>query len=316
MNDLFYAELVNAQKQINKILAGDDYDEIVRITNILEDTMDLIQTIVIVMERASFLDAYMKIGDYTDKPSIGEMADIFQIYIDNVELACLKDNKEMCDEELYRLFTMKCVEKERDPVTMLSMLMAATACMAVKHKVFFDARVEKLLSMLPEDIRYAYEKEGRIKKLELIYEQGVIMNYETLRRGEILFPKKLPGYSLVKFVDESLNEMKTGEIAILAALLQDEDLVNVMEVISGNGRKKIMDSLEYEDTLRISKKVILFSFIIDGKKEGILQNDEIYTDLHEIVIPSIKKAIEKILIITDGKFKYQRVQMEETKNEH
>ena len=79
LNEVYYAELAKAQKQINEILKSDDYDEIVRITELLEDCVDLIQTISIVLERATLLYAYIIIGDYSDKASIGEMSDIFQI---------------------------------------------------------------------------------------------------------------------------------------------------------------------------------------------------------------------------------------------
>ena len=310
MNEIFYAELKNAQDHINKILLGDDYDEIVRITGILEDIMDLIQTIAIVLERATFLDAYMKNGDYTDKPSIGEIADIFQIYIDNVEIAMLQRDGEISDDEILKLFTAKCLEHKEDPVTMLSMLITTAACMSLKNKESFDIRYERLVTMLPEKILNAYEKE-RLSNLEQVLKTGVIMNYETLRKGELLFPKNVAGHSLVRFVDDTIYEMNRGEISIFAALLPEEDLVNVMGVISGRSRKKIMDSLDYEDTFRISRKVILYSFAVEGKKSGIMPDTELYSELQETVLPSVRKAIERIIVITDGKFKNVRVSNEE-----
>ena len=303
MNDVYYAELEKAQNQINKILLGDDYDEIVRITGILVDTMELIQTIAIVLERATFLDAYVKIGDYTDKLSIGEIGDIFQIYIDNVELAMFEDKEIISDDKILKKFTAKCLESKRDSITMLSMLISIAACMSLKNKEPFDRRYGRLVMMLPDKIRYAYEEE-RLSNLEHILKTGVIMNYETLRKGERSFPKDEAGYSLVCFVDDSIYAMERSTIGILVALLPEEDLVNVMGVISGRSRKKIMDSLDYEDTFRISQKVFLYSFTADGKSAGILSDEEIYSEVQEVVLPSIKKAIEKIIFLTYGKFKY------------
>lgn len=305
MNDVFYDELKKAQDRINEILLGDDYDEMVRTTALLEDTMDLIQTIAIVLERATFLDAYIKIEDYTDKPSIGEIADIFQIYIDNVELVKFQGNEAISDDKLLEMFMAKCLE-HNNSVTMMSMFISTAACMSLKNKESFETRYERLVSMLPDKIRQAYEQD-RLSNLEQIYNKGVIMNFETLRKGEILFPKNVAGYSLVRFVDESINEMNQGEVGVFAAILPEEDLVNVMGVISGESRKKIMDSLDYENTFRISQKVFLYSFTVEGKKAGILPDEEIYSELQEYVLPSIKKAIERIIIITDGKFKYVRV---------
>lgn len=99
-------------KKINEILKSDDYDEIIRITELLEDCSDLIQTIAIVLERSTFLDAYIKIGDYADKTSIGEISDIFQIYINDVEIAKLNCDDEISDDKLLKRFTAKCIEKK------------------------------------------------------------------------------------------------------------------------------------------------------------------------------------------------------------
>lgn len=74
----------------------------------------------------------------------------------------------------------------------------------------FAIRYERLVGMLPDCIQQDYRKKGSIDKLEKMYYTGVIMNYETLCQGEILFPKKLSGYSLVKFVDDALNKMEKG----------------------------------------------------------------------------------------------------------
>lgn len=112
-----------------------------------------------------------------------------------------------------------------------------------------------------------------------------------------------------------LIRWKRGEISIFTALFPEADLVNIMGVISGTGRKKIMECLEYEDVFRISQKVFLFPFMVEGKKEGILSKDEIYSELYESVIPSARNAVEQIIMLMGSRFKYIRVKMEESKNE-
>ena len=134
MNEVYYAELAKAQKQINEILKSDDYDEIVRITELLEDCVDLIQTISIVLERATFLDAYIKIGDYADKASIGEISDIFQIYINDVEIAKLSSDDEISDEKLLKRFTAKCVEKKE------ILLRCFQCCLPLRHVCLLNTK--------------------------------------------------------------------------------------------------------------------------------------------------------------------------------
>lgn len=179
--------------------------------------------------------------------------------------------------------------------------------MSLKYKEFFAIRYERLVGMLPDCIQHDYRKKDSIEKLEKMYNTGVIMNYETLCQGEILFPKKLVGYSLIKFIDEAINGMDKSEISIFSALFPETDLVNIMGVISGNARKKIMDSLEYEDVFRISQKVFLFSFMVEGKRDGIFSKEEINSELYESVIPSARDAVEQIIMLTSGKFKYVRI---------
>ncbi len=307
MNDVFYMELRSSYTEINKILCGEYYDEALRTIEMVSDIVDMVQTISIVMEQTTFLDAYMKIGDYSEMPFIDEISDIFEIYVSHVEMGKMKYDEVISDEELMDLFMMKCMALDDDPIMKLAVLISSVACISMKNKDSLETRQKKIMAMLPEIIVVEYEKSNRFDELKKVSQKGVILNFETLNRGDILFPRKLVGYSYVRFIDETLCEMNKTEIEMLTALLYEDDLINVMSVLSGKARKKIMNSLEYEELFRISKKVFLFTYSLEGEKEGIFQDAEIYNSIHEELTPSFIKAIEKILVIVGSKFKYMRV---------
>lgn len=307
MNDNFYMELRSAYTEINKILCGEYYDEAIRTIEMVSDIVDMVQTISIVMEQTTFLDAYMKIGDYSEMPFIDEISDIFEIYVSHVEMGKMKYDEVISDEALMDLFMMKCMALDNEPIMKLAVLISSVACISMKNKDSLETRQKKIMAMLPEIIVVEYEKSNRFDELKKASQKGVILNFETLSRGDILFPRKLVGYSYVRFIDETLCEMNKTEIEMLTALLYEDDLINVMSVLSGKARKKIMNSLEYEELFRISKKVFLFTYSLEGEKEGIFQDAEIYNSIHEELTPSFIKAIEKILVIVGSKFKYMRV---------
>ncbi len=307
MNDNFYMELRCAYTEINKVLCSEYYDEALRTIAMVEDIVDMVHTISIVMEQATFLDAYMKIGDYSEKPFIDEISDIFELYVSHVEIGKMKCDEVISNEELMDLFMEKCMALDEDPIMKLAVLISSVACISLKNKDSLEVRQKKIMAMIPEIIVADYEKTSRFEEIKRLSKEGVILNFETLSRGEILFPKKLVGYSYVRFIDETIQEMDKNEIQVLVALLYEEDLINVMSVLSGKGRKKIMSSLEYENLFRISKKVFLFTYSLEGEKEGIFQDAEIYNSIHEELTPSFIRVIEKILIVVGSKFKYVRV---------
>lgn len=307
MNDSFYIELRKAHAEINKILSGNHIDEVFTAMEAIEDSVDMIQIVSIVMEQSTFLDAFIKLGDYSEKSCIEGISCIFEIYISQAELGKVKTGEELDDNALMDLFMVKCLALADEPVMQLVRLLTLVACISLKNGEQLQERHNRLMALLPADIASDYENSDRLEKLQQMSAEGVILNLETLSHGNVLFPRNLVGYSYVKFVDEALQEMNDGEIRMLIALLQEQELTNVMGVISGKSRKKIMYSLKREDLLRMSQNIRLLTYSFEGEKEGIIREGETYNSIREEIIPAVLKAIEKIIVITGSKFKYTRI---------
>ncbi len=172
MNDNFYMELGCAYTEINKVLSSEDYDKAFLTIAMVEDIIDMVQTISIVMEKATFLDAYIKIGDYSEKPFIDEIADIFEIYVSQVEIGKMKCNEVISNEELLGLFMEKCMALDADPIMKLAVLISTVACISMKNKDSFEVRQKKIMAILPKIVVADYEKTNRFEELKKLSESN------------------------------------------------------------------------------------------------------------------------------------------------
>ena len=167
MNDIFHIELRKANVGINKILAGNDVNEIFSTIETIEDGIDVIQTVSTAMDQSTFLDALILLDDYAEKPWIDAISDIIDVYISHVERGKIMTGEMIDDDKLMGLFMAKCLASDDGPITQFMRLLTAVACVSLKNGETLQKRHDRLMTMLPNDIAADYEKSRRITNEEL-----------------------------------------------------------------------------------------------------------------------------------------------------
>ncbi len=184
--------------------------------------------------------------------------------------------------------------------------------MSLKNKETLLFRHERLMSMIPDAISADYVKNGRLKALNDFRRERINNNILSLSIGkEISLSGNDVGFSLVRFVDEAIAEMTKGETKKLTDQLTEQDLINVMDVISGESRKRIFDSMEYEYAAWISNKIMIFAVINDAQKGFYFTKSETDGEINNRIIPSVRRTIETIITISGKRMKYCRRKCDE-----
>ncbi len=311
MKGAFYLELRKANNDLNAILNGDNFEEKLRVIKIIEDSIDMIQALSIVITQDSFLDAEIKLNDYKESPCYKDLEMVFDIYIEHVEIN-IRELEEIDDNNLMELFLLKCISLEREPALQLSLLIFIMGFMSLKNKETLLFRHERLMSMIPDAISADYVKNGRLKALNDFRRERINNNILSLSIGkEISLSGNDVGFSLVRFVDEAIAEMTKGETKKLTDQLTEQDLINVMDVISGESRKRIFDSMEYEYAAWISNKIMIFAVINDAQKGFYFTKSETDGEINNRIIPSVRRTIETIITISGKRMKYCRRKCDE-----
>ena len=309
MIDAFYYELLKANNDVNVILNGDDIAEIISSTNIIEDAIDMLQTISIVAMQDSFLDVFVKICDYKDRQGYKYFEDVIRLYVQYVEQGRIKGMGEISDDKLMEIFLLKFFTTDRSPVHQLSLLIYIIGLISLKNREGLQDRHEKLMAMIPDEISDDYQNANRFKSLMDFEIERIDYRLQSLSYGkEISVPPKSEAFNLTRFVDEAVKKMTIGEVKKLLDGLSDYDLVNTMDAISGESRKKLFDKMGYESAARLSQKVSVFSVMLDAENDDIFSHEETQMDLRNRILPSIKRAAETVIIVTGNRFEYRRRQ--------
>ncbi len=307
MNDAFYLELRKANNEVNAILNGNNIEEKIRIISLIEDCIDMLQTISIIVTQDTFLDAEIKLGEYESNPGHKDFSMLFDMYIEQVEIKSIRGAEEIDDARLMDLFLFKCISSEREPALQLSLLIFIMGFMSIKNKETLLFRHERMMSMIPDQITYDYLKNKRFSALKDFEIERISDRIMSLSYGsEISLSGDDEGFSLVRFVDETIEEMTKGESQKLIKLLSEDDLVNTMDVISGESRKKLFDNMEYEYAAWISNKIMIFAVISDAQESSIFSKSEVDGDLNNRILPSVRRAIETMITISGKRLKFKR----------
>ncbi len=307
MNDALYLELRKSNNDVNAILNGNNREEKIRIISLVEDCIDMLQTISIIVTQDTFLDAKIKLGEYKSNPSYADFSMLFDMYIEQVEIKSIRGIEEIDDVRLMELFLLKCISSEREPALQLSLLIFIMGFMSIRNKETLLFRHERMMSMIPDQISYDYLKNKRFSKLKNFEIERISNRIMSLSYGsEVSLSGDVEGFSLIRFVDETIEEMTKGESQKLIKQLSEEDLVNTMDVISGASRKKLFDNMEYEYAAWISNNIIIFAVINDAQESSIFSEEEVDEDLNNRILPSVRRTIETMITISGKRLKFKR----------
>lgn len=307
MNDAFYLELRKANNDVNAILNGKNIEEKIRTIRIIEDCIDMLQTISIIVTQDTFLDAEIKLNEYESNPGYKDFTMIFDLYIEYVEIKSIRGTEEIDDARLMELFLLKCISSEREPALQLALLIFVMGFMSIRKKETLLFRHERMMSIIPDQIAFDYIKNKRFSALKNLEIERISDRIMSLSYGsKIALPSDAEGFDLVRFVDETIEEMTKGESQKLIKQLSEEDLVNTMDIISGESRKKLFDNMEYEYAAWISNKILIFAVISDAKEDGIFAKSEIDGELNNRILPSVRRTIETMITISGKRLKFKR----------
>ncbi len=307
MNDAFYLELRKANNDVNAILNGKNIEEKIRTIRIIEDCIDMLQTISIIVTQDTFLDAEIKLNEYESNPGYKDFTMIFDLYIEYVEIKSIRGTEEIDDARLMELFLLKCISSEREPALQLALLIFVMGFMSIRKKETLLFRHERMMSIIPDQIAFDYMKNKRFSALKNLEIERINDRIMSLSYGsKIALPSDAEGFDLVRFVDETIEEMTKGESQKLIKQLSEEDLVNTMDIISGESRKKLFDNMEYEYAAWISNKILIFAVISDAKEGGTFAKSEIDGELNNRILPSVRRTIETMITISGKRLKFKR----------
>lgn len=307
MNDAFYLELRKANNDVNAILNGKNIEEKIRTIRIIEDCIDMLQTISIIATQDTFLDAEIKLNEYESNPGYKDFTMIFDLYIEYVEIKSIRGTEEIDDARLMELFLLKCISSEREPALQLALLIFVMGFMSIRRKETLLFRHERMMSIIPDQIAFDYMKNKRFSALKNLEIERISDRIMSLSYGsKIALPSDAEGFDLVRFVDETIEEMTKGESQKLIKQLSEEDLVNTMDIISGESRKKLFDNMEYEYAAWISNKILIFAVISDVQECSIFAKSEVDGELNNRILPSVKRTIEAMITISGKRLKLKR----------
>ncbi|WP_026522733.1 hypothetical protein [Butyrivibrio sp. VCB2001] len=307
MIDAFYYELRKANNDISIILNGDDIEEKKSSMNIIEDAIDMLQTISIVAMQDSFLDVFVKICDYKGRQGYKDFEEVVGLYAQSVEHERLNGAKDISDDRLMEIFLLKFFTADRSPALQLSLLIYFIGLISLKNREGLQERHEKLMTMIPDVISADYLNGMHFKVLMDFENERIDDRLQSLSYGnEISIPPQSEAFNLTRFVDEAVKKMTIGETKELIEGMSDYDLVNTMDVISGISRKKLFDNMEHEKAAHLSQKVFIFSVILDAEKDNICSRDEMQMDFRSRILPSIRKAVAIVIMATGNRFDYRR----------
>lgn len=307
MKDIFYLELQKANNALTSILNGDDPKRKLKAIDTVEESIDMFQILSIVMTEDSFLDAEIKVSDFEKTPGFKDFKMVFDLYIEFVEIKGMGCGGEIDDEHLLELFMLKTIFSERPPEMQLSLLIFVMGFMSLKNRETLLFRHEKFMAVIPNQISSHYLKNARFAAIKDFEIERIGDRLLTLSCGNtIAVPQGAEGFNLVTFIDETLQEMTIGEVKKLVSQASDDDLLNVMSVISGAGRKKILDNADYENAAWISRRVNVFSIFADAVRGKIFSKDEVWGDYRNRILPSVRRMIEIMITITGKRLKYTR----------
>ncbi len=291
MNDRFYIEVTNITNSINRILNGNDIKEKISVTSKIKDAIDGVLEKFVIAECDSVLDLLMNIEpDDPDTEADETLDDMIADYVNLVEMERLKGRIGISDNDLIDKYLINYYSKCSDGAFAMAILVYIMGIISIKNKDSLEEAHEKIMSIIPGDIKEDYNKERRFKRiqfLELRKKSGIISDLYT---GSFSVPKSVPGYETALFVEDSINDMTDGLAEKIANALSDPDLVNILDALSGNARKKLLENMSKERALQLSKKVVVFSFLVDSAKEGIFTEDEVNKDFTERILISLKNA--------------------------